>query len=225
MRTLALSALVLVAACTDPAGDTVTCKVVDGDILPAIASGPRATRYVPLVTGATWTYRFTATLETTTQTVTVMAPEAIDGVMQFPVLTEKAYGVKTTTWLEDRGQQVVRHRELSIDGDGDKFGDETWEPGRPLLDENAAHLDAGSSYTTHFKDIVIDTGGTYQDCKTDQFEVVSTDDTVTVPAGTFQALKVSRTDNGSTIWYARGVGRVKQTGATTTYELLDYAIP
>lgn len=223
MRAAAL--LLATAACTDPAGDTVTCKVVDNDLLPAITPGPTDTRLFPLVPGATWRYRFTATLETTEQTVTVMPAETIDGVAQFPVLTEKAHGVRITGWFEDRGQQVVRHRELSIDGDGDPFGDETWEPGRPLLDENAAHTDAGSSYTTHFKDTIIDTGGTYQDCKSDQFEVVSTDDVVTVPAGTFHALKLTRTDTGSTTWYVRGVGRVKQTGATTTHELLDYAIP
>ncbi len=223
MRTLCMIALV--AGCTDPAGVTVTCKIVDSDILPIIAGGPPATRLLPLVAGATWTYRFTSALETTTQTVTVMAPEPIDGLMQFPVLTEKAHGVKVTGWVEDRGQQVVRHRELSIDGDGDQFGDETWEPGRPLFDESAAHLDPGSSYTTHFTDTIVDSGGTYQDCKSDKFELISADDTVTVPAGTFLATKLSRTDNGSTVWYARGVGRVKQTGLSTTYELLDYSIP
>jgi hypothetical protein len=193
--------------------------------LPIVPPGPPATRLYPLVPGATWTYRFAATLETTTQTVTVMPPETINGLVQFPVVTQQAHGVVITTYLEDRGQQVVRHRELSIDGDGDQFGDETWEPGRPLLDETFNHLDQGSSYTTHFKDIIIDSGGTYQDCKSDQFEVASADEVVKVPAGEFHAVKLQRTDNGSTIWYARGVGRVKQTGATTTYELLDYHVP
>ena len=223
-------ALVALAGCTaDTAGVQVTCKDYPQDFLAAGPLGTPQTRYFPLVTGATWTYTFTAPLETTNQTVTVNAPEIVDGtdppVTAFPVVTAKAHGVVVTTWIEDRGTQVIRHRELSIDGDGDPFGDERFTPGRPLLEEAGAHLDAGSSWTSHFKDTITDSGGTYQDCKSDQWELVSADDTVTVPAGTFHAIKLLRSDSGTTTWYAKGVGRVKQTGATTSFELLDYAIP
>lgn len=224
----ALACLVLAACGVDhPAGEVVTCKEHPEDFLPAGSIDAPATRLYPLVTGATWTYRFTAPLETTNQTVRVDEPETVadTNVTAFKVVTEKAHGVVVTSWIEDTGSQIIRHRELSIDGDGDSFGDERFTPGRPLIDEVDKHLDAGSSWKTHFKDTITDSGGTYQDCKSDQWELESADDVVNVPAGTFHAVKLTRVDSGTTTWYARGVGRVKQTGGTTTFELLDYAIP
>lgn len=226
-----LAALAALGACAadHPAGEVVTCKDYPQDFLPAGPIGAPATRFFPLVTGATWTYQFEATLETTTQTVTVEAPEIVEGtdppITAFPVVTEKAHGVVVTAWIEDTGSQIIRHRELSVDGDGDSFGDERFTPGRPLLDEVDKHLDAGSTWKTHFKDTITDTGGTYQDCKTDHWELANDDAVVTVPAGTFHAIEVVRTDSGTRVWYARGVGRVKQTGSTTTHVLLDYTIP
>lgn len=229
MRPALLVAVLGACAVDHPAGETVTCKDYPQDFLPGGPLGAPATRLYPLVAGATWTYRFTAPLETTTQTVRVEPPELVEGtsppVTAWKVVTEKAHGVVVTAWIEDTGSQIIRHRELSIDGDGDMFGDERFTPGRPLLDEVDNHLDAGSSWRTHFKDTITDSGGTYQDCKTDQWELVSADDTVKVPAGTFHAVKLTRVDSGTTTWYARGVGRVKQTGATTSFELLDDSIP
>lgn len=227
MRAAILVVALGACAADHPAGETVTCKDYPQDFLPGGPLGTPAMRYYPLVTGATWTYRFTAPLETTTQTVRVETPELVEGtvVTAFKVVTEKAHGVVVTAWIEDTGSQIIRHRELSIDGDGDLFGDERFTPGRPLLDEVDYHLDAGSSWKTHYKDTITDSGGTYQDCKTDQWELASGDDTVTVPAGTFHAIKVTRVDSGTTTWYARGVGRVKQTGDTTSFVLLDYTIP
>lgn len=227
------AALVLLAlagcAADHPAGQVVTCKDHPEDFLPPGPLGTPSMRYYPLVTGATWTYRFTAPLETTNQTVTVEAPEIVDGtdppVTAFKVVTNKAHGVVVTGWIEDRGTQIIRHRELSIDGHGNNFGDERFTPGRPILDEIAKHLAAGSSWKTHFKDTITDSGGTYQDCKSDQWKLDNADDTVTVPAGTFHAIKLTRVDSGTTTWYARGVGRVKQTGDTTSFELLDVRIP
>lgn len=224
----ALACLALSACAADhPAGEVVTCKEHPEDFLPGGPLGAPSTRLYPLVTGASWRYRFTAPLETTEQTVTVFAPELVEDttVTAFKVVTQKAHGVVVTNWIEDTGSQIIRHRELSIDGDGDNFGDERFTPGRPILDEVDKHLDAGSSWKTHFKDTITDSGGTYQDCKSDQWELESADDAVTVPAGTFHAIKLTRVDSGTTTWYARGVGRVKQTGATTTFELLDVSIP
>jgi hypothetical protein len=226
MRRVALATLVTLVGCTDPAGQTVTCAVHD-DLQPVISPGPLATRYLPLAVGAVWRYRFTGPLETTEQVVTVEGTEPVvdTAITAYRVVTRKAYGAQLIAWLEDRGDQIVRHRELAIDGDGDTYGDERFTPGRPLLDENPGHLDAGSTWKTHFTDTITDSGGTYQDCKTDHFEVASSDMVVTVPAGTFHTMELVRTDNGDTIWYARGIGRVKQVGATTRFELLSYQLP
>lgn len=227
----AMLALLVVAGCAadHPAGEEVTCSDHPTDFYPAAPIAPTESNYYPLIVGATWTYRFTAPLETTMQTVTVFDPEPVEGseppVNAFKVVTEKAYGVVVTSWLEDTGSQIIRHRELSVRGDGDSFGDELFTPGRPLLDLVEKHLDAGSTWKTHFKDTITDSGGTYQDCKSDQWEIKSADEVVTVPAGTFHTLRVDRTDNGTSTWYAQGVGRVKQSGGTTTFELVDFSLP
>jgi hypothetical protein len=227
----ALIALLICGGCAAdrPAGEEASCKEHPSDFYPAAPIIAPESSYYPLVVGATWTYKFTAPLETTTQTVTVYDPEPVEGfdppVSAYKVVTQKAHGVTLTAWLEDTGSQIIRLRELSIDGDGDQFGDELFTPGRPLLDQVEKHLDKGSTWKTHFKDTIIDTGGTYQDCKTDQWKLADASDEVKVPAGTFQTIRVDRTDNGTSTWYAQGVGRVKQTGDTTSFELVDYSIP
>jgi hypothetical protein len=59
--------------------------------------------------------------------------------------------------------------------------------------------------------------------------VEAVDEMVTVPAGTFKCLRVHSTESGakgydSTFWFARNVGKVKETG-TEVRELLGYSIP
>ena len=48
----------------------------------------------------------------------------------------------------------------------------------PILEESGKHTDAGSSWTTHFKDQITEAAGTYQDCKSDQWELQNADDMV-----------------------------------------------
>jgi hypothetical protein len=200
-----------------------------GEALRAVVPGaPPAMRWLPLVVGATWTYRVHDVYETTTETVTVVAPDtsagADPGAAGYRVVRQKAYGAQLVSWWEDRGDQVVRHRELAIDGAGSSYGDETFVPGRPMVDESAKHTTRAATWKEKFSDVILDSGDTYSDCKSDQFEVQAVDETITVPAGTFACLRVRRTDTGATTWFARGVGEVKRTGNTTS-ELVSFQIP
>jgi hypothetical protein len=211
-------------------GDHTGAPCADGGeaLRPIVAGGPLETRYLPLVVGATWTYEVTSSGETTMQTVTVEAEDtfagAEPGARGFRVVTRKPYGVTVTAWWEDRGDQVVRHRELSVDGKGNTYGDESFLPGRPVVDELAKHETVGATWKQRFSDIILDSGTTYSDCKADKFETQSVEESVTVPAGTFTSLKIKRTDSGATAWFAQGVGKVKQVSGTTA-ELVSFSIP
>ena len=227
MKAVSLGALFLMCAgCGAQTG--APCSDGGEALRPIVAGGPLDTRYQPLVVGATWTYKVTSSVETTMQTVTVEAEEtftgAEPGARGYRLLTQKAYGAQLVSWWEDRGDQVVRHRELAIDGAGATYGDETFVPGRPVVDELAKHTVLAATWKQRFSDVILDSGTTYYDCKSDQFQIQAVDETVTVPAGTFTTLKVKRTDSGATAWFARGVGKVKQVSSTTA-ELVSFSIP
>jgi hypothetical protein len=197
-----------------------------GEALRAIVPGASpAMRWQPLVVGATWTYRVS---DGTTETVTVEAADtfagAEPGALGYRVVRRMAYGAQLVSWWEDRGDQIVRHRELAIDGQGATYGDESFVPGRLVVDESPKHLVAAATWKQKFSDVILDSGETYSDCKTDHFEVQALDEKVTVPAGTFSCVRVRRTDTGATTWFARGVGQVKH-AASTTSELASFQIP
>jgi hypothetical protein len=228
VKPVSVVTLSLLLLCGCGASTGAPCADGGEALRPIVAGGPLETRYQPLVVGATWVYQVNDGVETTMQTVTVEAEDtfagAEPGARGFRVLTQKAYGVTLTSWWEDRGDQVVRHRELSVDGKGVTYGDETFIPARPVVDELAKHLTLGATWKQRFSDIIQDSGTTYSDCKSDKFAIQATEEQVTVPAGTFTALKVTRTDSGATEWFAQGVGRVKHV-SNSTAELVSFSIP
>jgi len=217
---------------------SVGCDVSHGDVCvdvgeplraPVLPSLPLAMRYQPLAVGARWTYNASNSVETTQEIITVGAIEAFDPLqpdwLAFRLVNRRAYGASQVVWWEDRGDQIVRHRERAIDGNGDAYGDERFLPGRLLVDDVSKHTTLGAAWKHHFSDVITDGGGTFSDCKSDAFAIEAIDETVTVPAGTFSALRVARTDSGTTTWYARGVGKIKHVGATTHDELVSYSFP
>jgi hypothetical protein len=218
------------AACVGCAVDHGSVCVSGGEALrDSVAPPALQTRLFPLAVGATWTYHATNAIETTVETLTVDAREPIEpslpDVLAYRVVLQRAYGATLTSWLEDRGDEVVRHRELAVDWRGEAYGDETFLPGRNLVDESTKHTTLGATWKRQFSDVITDTGGTYSDCKSDAFEVQAVDEVVQVPAGTFSVLRVRRTDTGATTWFARGVGKVKYVNGGNHDELVSYDIP
>ena len=62
------------------------------------------------------------------------------------------------------------------------------------------------------------TGQTATKSKDETWKVEAVDESVTVPAGTFSALRVRKTTSGAadkTFWFAKGVGKLKETGEQT----------
>lgn len=200
----------------------------------------KSNRYLPFSVGAHWGWQennnssgasgkrqaWVASLEQMTGSKA--------GVTAFRVQATTLTGSQTN-WQQDTGTAIVRHRVQSFDAAGALTTSHDLSPSKIHLDESAGHLTAGTSWTE-----------TYSDTKTSQssgtvttaavtvtWTVEAVDEVVTVPAGTFSCLRVHRVESPSAVdsngadnvyWYARGVGKVKETG-TIDHELLGYCYP
>ena len=204
------------------------------DLQPDLPPPPPA-RMLPLKLGATWTYQVTeATGAVGMKKTTVEAFEDVGGLKAgtkaFRMRTDKAGGDdKTVSWLEDRGDMVVRHREVSYKRGTDIInGDESWQPFRMRVDERMERVAAGATWTETYSETVTEGLSTNTTMVSDRWIVDAADEMLTVPAGTFRCLRVRKLgENGKpdkTFWFARGVGKIKETGGQTE-ELASFSIP
>lgn len=146
------------------------------------------------------------------------------------------------------GTRYVRLRDRSIDGKTGNVKKEEYysDPYKPRLDTADAHTVKGATWTESFTHFTLDTpkasasdGGatdagavdaglvTTQAQDVETWTVVAVNESVTVPAGTFKALVLNRIVNATnkTFWFAKGVGKVKETGiADQTEELTKFEV-
>jgi hypothetical protein len=224
IRVLLFASLLAAAACGGGEGDpdAVICET----------SG----RYLELTTGATWAYRVTdASNVRTDKTQTVGPFEDVGGdkagTMAFRLTTTKgALGNGLTiSWQEDTGSGVIRHREQDMSGSTQS--DEIYAPFRTRIDETPAHTATGAAWQENYTETVTVTGlPPMMIAKVEDWSVIAVDEVVSVPAGTFCALHVHRESMAGGIdgsvkdyWFARGVGKVKETGVNQTEELASYS--
>lgn len=195
-------------------------------------------RFLPIETGRAWTIR-TTKLETelTEERVQDVGPlEDVglekSGVMAYRVTTTKDTGA-VITWQGDTGTAVVRHREE--DRAGMTQGDDFFFVYKTRLDESPERLVEGSTWTESYSVTSTDlaTLETTMDTKMYRWDVARYGEEVTVPAGSFCALQVTRTTLkvdgtvGKTkqYWYARGVGKVKERVKNEREELVSFVVP
>jgi hypothetical protein len=224
----------LLAACGGGAGggdgDGGPGPGPDADVI--VADGP----YLPFETGSTWTYRVTDTTNASVQTKVSTVGDLEDvggakaGVIAHRVTTQKANGETTTSWQEDTGAAIIRHRERALDTAGALQNDDVYQPHKLRIDESSAHTAMGASWTETYTETVTDAqGATTSTTKTELWTVEAVDELVTVPAGTFRCLRVRKTSqttaSNKVYWFARGVGKVKEVGMTDVEELADYSLP
>lgn len=191
---------------------------------------PTTGRYLELVPGATWRYLVTDANGVIEKTQTVGPLEDVGGskagIMAFRMTTTKMGG-QVVSWQEDTGATVRRHKELDMAGGSQTT--ELYQPYRTRLDEGPTHLTGGAAWSESYEEIVTDAAQmTTTTPKTEQWRVDVVEDEVVVPAGTFCALRVSRTSmtpggagSDKTFWFARGVGKVKEIGLGQTEELIS----
>lgn len=220
-RTLFLSLLLAGACGTEEADPAPDAAMVD-----CATTG----RYMELRTGASWTYQVDDG-ELTTKTQEVGPEEDVGGAKAgttaFRLTTTKVGGM-VVSWQQDTGDGIVRHRERDMAGSAQT--DEIYSPYRTRLDETDDHTEVGATWTEEYTESVTDINNiTTMVDKVETWEVEAVDEVVVVPAGAYCALRVRRTStaggiDGSdkTFWYARGIGKVKETGANQTEELVSY---
>jgi hypothetical protein len=127
-------------------------------------------------------------------------------------------------WEAIEGDLDVRYKTVFYDQQGQTTGTDVDTPYRLKLDESAAHTKTGAQWSTSFTET---SNGGAPTTKTESWYVVSDSESLTVMAGTFTCLHIRRTSSGGTVqdyWYARGVGKVKETGGGQDEELMSYTI-
>jgi hypothetical protein len=142
---------------------------------------------------------------------------------------------KTVGWLGMVDKILGNYREQSFRKMTDVLVEEDhWEPYRTKIDMSPAHTVLGAEWTEKYKEFKQPVAGASTSTnQTETWAVRGVDETVTItpPGGAPKAyphcLKVTHTTNSGsttkTFWYARGIGKVKETGAQTE-ELIDYKV-
>jgi len=229
----ALFAMLLVGAGGCGGGsDTMTGPQTGDDVdagPPTVTTGP----YQPLTVGSTWSYHVDDQGVVYDKQSSVEAFEdmggAIAGTMGFKVRETIKSSVQLT-WYEVTATDVRRHHDQLTDTTGRMLSDEWYSPFLLRVDEAPEHLQAGATWTINYmKTKTTSSKPTETTSQTETWKVEAVDTVTAVPAGTFNALKITRTDtaDGSvkTQWFVRGVGKVRErTGNGHFEELTAYTI-
>jgi hypothetical protein len=190
--------------------------------------------YLPWATGNTWTYRVTNNGVVSEKVTTVEAEEEVGGdgpnksKRAFRVVTRKGMSDETISWQALEGDRVVRYREQSFHASTGKLElEEHWAPHKLHLDGSKEHTADGADWLESYTETKVYASGkpTEESEERDRWFVDSRNETVTVPAGTFDAIVLQKAGGGEvkTYWYVRGVGKVKETGGQIE-ELVSYEV-
>ena len=233
---LAIGLTGLAAACGGGGGDPDDTDNPDIDAGGTDCETPVEERLLPLAVGASWTFEVTPSGggAAETKTSTVQALEDVGatkaGTIAFRIRTEKLDGA-TVSWQEDQCDKIVRHREQSLDLGEVLTSDQIFQPGKLRVDETAAHTTMGATWIDAYTEVEEDpvTGDVTTTEKAESWTVEAAAESVTVPAGTFTAIKLRRTSDvigaaDKVYWFAPGVGKVKEAGDQTE-ELTEYTLP
>jgi hypothetical protein len=191
--------------------------------------------YLPWQEGNTWTYRVTEAGVVSTKVTTVGALEPVGGtgpnadLEANKVETTKGIGGMdlTVSWQLRVGDSVLRYREQSYSAStGDLELDEHWEPHKIHFDGSPEHTVADATWLEEYQETKLPVGAApLTTTARDRWTVIAVDEEVTVPAGTFSALVVTKAGGTAlkTYYYVRGVGKVKEEG-TQTEELQSFEV-
>jgi hypothetical protein len=224
--------ILLAAACSgggdddgvDPdSGPAADCTDVDPPDL--------SNRYYPWKVGTVWTVLLTDPT-TGASEVNETKVEAWEGVplghpdqCAFRVSGEKLFG-NTISWNGYEGDVGVRYAQDDYDTAGNLLTEQWQDPYRLKIDETSVNFQAAASYTETFEETTRDPGGTVTRSKSEDWSVISMSESVTVPAGTYDAVHLRRVNptNGKTkdFWFVQGVGKVKEVGGEQNQELMAY---
>lgn len=191
---------------------------------------------LPLKVGNNWTYKVTDEQGVITEKhQTAMVEELVGGtgvnkdVMAIRMVTTKGVGGtdETISWQKNIGTGVVRYREQSLAAGSLALElEEHWEPHKLRVDVQMDNTKSTSTWLLIYQEFKTPFGATTVQAEArDRWTVIDTSQSVTVPAGTFDAFVVQKAGGGSTktYWFVSGVGKVKETGGQTE-ELAAYQV-
>jgi hypothetical protein len=200
-------------------------------------AGTAARVLLPLETGNSWTYRVTDgdVVETKIQTVGELEPVGGSGphadVMAFRMTTVRGVdgANETVSFQGYSGSRVVRYREQAYNATtGDLDIEEHWDPYKLRVDQAEEFLEDGASFLETYDETKLVPGEEPTTAtRSDRWTVLAASVTVTVPAGTFEALKINRVSSSQgavkTYWFVENVGKVKEEGGQLE-ELESYEV-
>ncbi len=181
-----------------------------------------------LTAGSTWTYQVTDPTQGVYQKqMVVVGPAAIPGTsVGATQVLESAAGVETLAWQTESDGLFLKWREEErVGGLLTKTTD--WSPA--LMKYLSRAAPAGWTWESDAHQTVTYPDGTKVE-KDVAFvwTVVAASERITVPAGTFDCVKVTKVnldkaDRTKTYWFAAGVGKVREEGSAVE-ELASYAL-
>jgi hypothetical protein len=203
----------------------------DGAV-PMMTSG----RYQPLAVGATWVYQVTDTNNVAyTKNSSVESLEdaggSFAGTMAYKV-TENVKNSTQYTWYQMTDTDVRRLHDQQLDASGAVSSDDWYMPYNLRVDESPEHTKAGATWQLSYMDAHTSAKKPPKTTTTtENWSVDAVMETVTVPAGTFSALRITRTDTASggsakTQWFVPGVGKIREQNNTGHLEVMtSYQLP
>lgn len=198
-------------------------------------AGPAASgSLLPWAVGNRWTYQVTEDGEVSTKVNTIGEQEPVGGegpnadVVAYQVTTSKKNGTdRTESWQAPDGDRIVRYRERSYSAStGELVLEEHWDPSKLHIDWSAEHLGEGATWIEEYEETKLPVGeAESQSTRRDRWTVRAVAESITVPAGRFDAVVFQKvgSDTPKTYWYVPGVGKVKETGGQTE-ELVEYEL-
>jgi hypothetical protein len=183
----------------------------------------------PLTTGSTWTYRITEpTRGVFDKSVEVIGPQAVPETSTTAILVKSMQPhLEEHSWqLELQNGTVVRLREEDLKA-GAIARVTTWSPA--TVKSLSLAQPQGWSYESNIREMTReDTGLVEEKNRTYVWRVLAVNESVTVPAGTFTAIKVQRArpdkaGSERTYWLVPGIGKVKEDGERLE-ELVSYDV-
>ncbi|HVV51312.1 MAG TPA: hypothetical protein VHO06_16705 [Polyangia bacterium] len=188
-----------------------------------VAARPYArpkTSYLPLEVGAVWRYAVSG--DDGRQGTGTISVDGVDyggsnGAVPEYRVREELPEETIWTWDDREAGRVAREQQEIDDRTGTVLAEETFDPPLTVLDEQPDRLAAGTKWPEAFLATTPNAKGHPRSRRAEvKWDVEALADPVTVPAGTFDCLRVRRTWKHHppvVSWYAKGVGLVKQTGA------------
>lgn len=194
---------------------------------------------LPWAVGNTWSYQVTKDGVVSLKTTTIGEEEVVGGsgpnkaLMAHHVTTAKGTDTNdhTESWQTpsaDNPERIVRYREQSFSATTGKLQlEEHWEPEKLHIDGTREHTVKGADWLEMYDETKLEVGmPAATHAVREVWTVVEDDETVVVPAGTFEhAIHFVKAGGGTSkeYWYARGVGKLKETGSQTE-ELTEFSV-